>query len=272
MTPGRWALIVGLVLLLGGGFFAWQRTKMDAGSPGGTQEYGALDGRTAAPVAEPIDATPKNAVDESAAAAKAMRADPGQAVPSGGLRPGERVAVAGRPASPFDPSILDRRGFSAEEIVSIQENFGRLVDALKGSDPNKKIQSPIRLTPEERDRNRRERERHLEPAEYDAALLATRQLNRAYFKSGPRPGSPAARAGIQKGDDLIEINGTRVFDLLDFTDARDSIEEGELHRLVVGRRGKLFDVTLKCCRPGWRGVAMRLAPPLEAEGAPTPRK
>ena len=97
--------------------------------------------------------------------------------------------------------------------------------------------------------------------EYDAALFATRQENRAHLIGPILVGRAAANVGLQAGDELIELNGIRIYDNLDFLDARDSLPSHEPHRLVISRKGELFDVVISG-NPGWGPVGQKLAMPL----------
>lgn len=269
LNRGLWA---GAAIVLVGVFVAYLMGLFPAGqddsalrAPTGAREFGALDlgsdsaFRKAAEAEREALAAAANAREEELGD---DGLDEGRVAPLGS---GKRYAVAGRPALPFNGELLEAQGYRPEDIARIEEGFESILSTMRGPDPDAKIPAPYRLNPEEREQNRALRARILDPAEFDAAMYATRQLNRAYFKVGPQIGSSADKAGILKGDEIIEINGVRVYDIYDFTDGRDSVSEGEMHRLVVSRRGQLFDVSLRCCKPGWRGVALKLSKPLEAE-------
>jgi len=245
----------------------------DSGERVGVTEYSALDGSLDTPDGRPEvdepDSDPVVVEPDSKVLGKGRRSmvapsaeESGGAVPVGKLR-GHRFNVYGSPASEFDNEILTGLEFEAEEIAEIRKDFSAFIDELRDFDPEARVAPAIRLTAEERDENRRLRERYLDDREYDAALIATRQSNRAYFAGPIASNRPAAQVGLQGGDEVLQLNGVRIFHTIDFTDARDSLTEGQMHQLVVSRKGKLFDVSIQCCDPGWGPVQMRLGRPLD---------
>ena len=62
----------------------------------------------------------------------------------------------------------------------------------------------------------------------------------------PKPGSPAEKAGIRKGDLLIAVNGEPVSDFREFQDVIDTIgSEGKTTTLTIRRDGKALDFSVK---------------------------
>ena len=67
---------------------------------------------------------------------------------------------------------------------------------------------------------------------------------------GVTPGSPADKAGVRKGDVVVEFGGTAVKDLYQYTDALRAHKPGDEVTVVVERNGKRVTVT---ARLGSRG-------------------
>ena len=63
---------------------------------------------------------------------------------------------------------------------------------------------------------------------------------------GVTPGSPADKAGVRKGDVVVEFGGVAVKDLYEYTDALRSHKPGDVVKVVVERDGKrlTFDARL----------------------------
>ena len=59
-----------------------------------------------------------------------------------------------------------------------------------------------------------------------------------------RPGSPAAKAGLQAGDLLVEFDGKPIQNLYDFTDALRAKKPGDAVRVVVRRNGMPVTATV----------------------------
>jgi putative serine protease PepD len=57
-----------------------------------------------------------------------------------------------------------------------------------------------------------------------------------------RPGGAAARAGIQRGDLLVELAGTPIRDIYDFMYVLRQAKPGERAKAVVDRAGKKVDL------------------------------
>ena len=55
---------------------------------------------------------------------------------------------------------------------------------------------------------------------------------------GVTPGSPADRAGVRKGDIVVEFGGVAVKDLYEYTDALRAHKPGDVVKVVVEREGK----------------------------------
>ena len=60
--------------------------------------------------------------------------------------------------------------------------------------------------------------------------------------SGARPGGPAAEAGIQAGDVIVEVAGHKVENLYDYAHALRALKIGEPASIVVEREGKRLEV------------------------------
>ena len=67
---------------------------------------------------------------------------------------------------------------------------------------------------------------------------------KGYKLAGVFDGSPAARAGLQKGDVLVMLGGTPVEDLQTFTRALRSHAAGDLVEVRVERGGRFLNFTV----------------------------
>ena len=77
-----------------------------------------------------------------------------------------------------------------------------------------------------------------------------------------RPGGPADRAGVRKGDRIVAMAGTRIENLHDMTFALQDHRPGETIDVVVVRAGERRDAARDAGRAvGARGAAGRIAPP-----------
>jgi len=65
-----------------------------------------------------------------------------------------------------------------------------------------------------------------------------------YTLAGVFDGSPAALAGLQKGDVLVKLGGAEVEDLASFTRALRSHEPGDLVEIRVDREGRFMNFTV----------------------------
>lgn len=226
------------------------------------REYGALFEQTfeqpepgeSARVPEVAELDPE-ALSEAERAAELAREEKAEQ-----LRQAAALQISPRPGWPFMQNRLLRLGISAERSKEIEGRLGDYAAALRDRNEGRIPPAKIRLTPEERQARRDLRADYLSDEEYDLALYATLQFNRAVFVS-QKPTSPAVEAGIQEGDEVIRLNGMRIFDAADFGDARDSIGVGETHQLEIRSNGELRTIRLPCCKPGWRGVTAKIAEP-----------
>jgi len=173
--------------------------------------------------------------------------------------------VFGRPAAPFDPKKLIALGFSDSHVNEIRSDFLGFKDELEAQADGERVKSPVELTPQEREERRRAREEIMPARDFDAALYATRQRNRIRVE-GLREDSPPWQAGLRPGDQILAIDGMRVFDTKDFRDGREAAQEGDVIELVILRgNDKLYDVWVPCCTTQWGNLRMVLAPPLSEE-------
>ena len=62
--------------------------------------------------------------------------------------------------------------------------------------------------------------------------------------SGVIGGGPADRAGLQKGDTIVEIAGQPITNIYDYTYALDALKIGEPAKLVYLRGGERRETTL----------------------------
>ena len=60
---------------------------------------------------------------------------------------------------------------------------------------------------------------------------------------GVTPGSPADKAGVRKGDIVVEFAGTPVKDLYQYTDALRAHKPGDVVKVVVERDGQRVTLT-----------------------------
>lgn len=87
--------------------------------------------------------------------------------------------------------------------------------------------------------------------------------------SDTRPGSPADRAGLRKGDRIVQMAGTRIDNLHDMTFALQDHRPGETIDVVVEREGQR--VTLRATLGSRSGPPAGVGPaPAASPGAPTP--
>ncbi len=70
--------------------------------------------------------------------------------------------------------------------------------------------------------------------------------------SGVTPGSPADKAGIKTGDIIIELGGTPIADLYEYTDALRSHKPGDSVKVVVLRAGQRLELTAVLVARGQR--------------------
>ncbi len=237
------------------------------GSAAGPREYGALATLPSASEA-PVD--PDRAGASPSAQATQERESGSRDSLSGDEREAARLreakenAVFGRPALAFDPSRLEKLGYDEEVIASVRERFSDYGQALQREADQGRPIAYYRLGPDEREERRQMRRRYLSDGEFEAGLIATAQRNRVEL-TRVRENSRVWSVGLRPGDELIYANGIRVFDLDDFKDGIGLREEGQLHEIVVLRRGKVFDAVVQCCEAGWSGLGMKLAPPFADE-------
>jgi predicted metalloprotease with PDZ domain len=177
------------------------------------------------------------------------------------LQEAEKNRVFGRPASAFRIERLRQEGFETEEIERIRQNLTTYAEALRAESEDGSLKPTYKLDIEERAENRMIREELLSDREFDAALFATNQMNRVEI-TRIAEGTRTGEAGLRAGDQVLSVNGIRVFDRPDFRDARALRQEGELHRIVILRGDDFFDVDVLCCDAGWSGIGVILAPPL----------
>ncbi len=62
--------------------------------------------------------------------------------------------------------------------------------------------------------------------------------------SGVMKGGPAAKAGIQAGDVIVELAGKKVENIYDYTYALDALKIGQAAKIVVERKGKRIEMTI----------------------------
>jgi putative serine protease PepD len=62
---------------------------------------------------------------------------------------------------------------------------------------------------------------------------------------GVTPGSPADRAGVRKGDVVVEFGGMQVKDLYQYTDALRAHKPGDEVTVVVERDGKRLSLAAR---------------------------
>jgi S1-C subfamily serine protease len=62
--------------------------------------------------------------------------------------------------------------------------------------------------------------------------------------SGVIGGGPADRAGLQKGDIIVEIGGQTIANIYDYTYALDAIKVGQPTKVVYVRDGERHETTL----------------------------
>jgi membrane-associated protease RseP (regulator of RpoE activity) len=165
----------------------------------------------------------------------------------------EPYRITNRPTRAFDAERLALNGYDAERIEEIHRSYLDYAKTVRDAHHGELAPNFLRVSFRDREERRKERERFLSDEDYDAALYATSQPNRAIFVA-PKPGSPAVEAGLRKGDELLVLNGRRIFETTDFTDARDSLHDGEMHHLVILRGDREMTLSIECCRPGWGGV------------------
>jgi serine protease Do len=78
------------------------------------------------------------------------------------------------------------------------------------------------------------------------ARLSLRASDRGAVVVGVEPGSPAAEAGIQPGDVVVDVNGASVVNREDFVRALDKVPSGKIVKLLVLRDGgKTFVALMK---------------------------
>jgi hypothetical protein len=256
-------VLVSAAIALGVWLRASDSIVCQEGGGGPSEEYGSL---ADAHLAEVLKGTTDQQSD-GPAPDSSERPDPvrERRPPRAGSRAGEAYRVFGSPAQEFDREKLKGLDFREAEIDAIHARFRAFITELHGSDSGARITPSSRLTPEQREENRRLRMRYLTDREFDAALFATRQNNRAVLSRDPAPGSPAASVGLRKGDEIVLMNGIRVFDLQDYRDGRKSKDEGDFHQMIVARGARFFEVSLLCCSARLGSVSMRWARPLTEE-------
>ena len=279
-SKGTVFVAIGVIIALAVGIALWLQQRGDsAGRRGGAQEFGAvLDALADVPDGSETAESGEIADAGRAADAKEEDAQPAGEAPAQkvvppyqrkGLPQFGREAlnnqIYGRPAGKFSYDRLSSIGVSREEAESLREKFEAFAAAARELEPDGRIRSALRKTREERAAFRELRKKFLTDWEFDAALYATNQMNRSYF-GGPVPAHKAAgKVGLRERDGLLMINGVRVFDTTDYSDARDRLIEGQMHELVVQRGNELYDVKLLCCEPGWGRVLLRLEKPVRLE-------
>jgi S1-C subfamily serine protease len=62
--------------------------------------------------------------------------------------------------------------------------------------------------------------------------------------AGTRPGGPAEKAGLQRGDILVELAGTPIRDVNDFMYVLRTVKPGQSSTAVVLRDGERLKVTV----------------------------
>ncbi len=62
--------------------------------------------------------------------------------------------------------------------------------------------------------------------------------------SGVMKGGPAAKAGLQGGDVIVELAGKKIENIYDYTYALDALKVGKPAKIVVQRKGKRIEVTI----------------------------
>ena len=227
-----------------------------------SREYGAWTPTPdAGPVPEIGDPGQSESVSDQGGPPEPAEEQQKRKVDEARIREATENRVLGRPASPFDADRLRGLGFDDEEIAEIRKDFTDFASALRAESETGNVAAGYLLDPDERESRRRMRARYLTDREFDAALFATTQANRVQIVR-LRPGARTRKVGLRPGDQILSINGVRVFDLPDFEDGRARREEGQLHDLLVLRGEKLFDVNVQCCRAGWSGMEVTLAPPV----------
>lgn len=240
-------------------------------SPGVAREYGALESQsnvdslfdqrkngesTSKPVAPAGDEQ-----DRSTFAVSTRSREKKHEQNEARLREADSNRVFGRPASVLDVERLRKQGFGEEEIDQIRENFQRYAEAIREESEDGTFVPSYRLDEAERAERRAIRESLMSDRAFDAALFATNQRNRVVLTriaDGKRTGA----AGLREGDQIIKVNGIRVFDRPDFQDGLHLVSEGDFHRVEILRANKRLEFTIECCQAGWSEVRTNLAAPL----------
>jgi aminopeptidase YwaD len=70
--------------------------------------------------------------------------------------------------------------------------------------------------------------------------------------SAVRPGSPAEKAGIERGDRLVELAGTAIRDLYDMTFVLRQAKPGQSAKAVLERGGKRVELSVVFAAGGQR--------------------
>ena len=61
---------------------------------------------------------------------------------------------------------------------------------------------------------------------------------------GISEGKPAQKAGLQKGDIVVQLGDSIVVDMMSYMRALSSFEEGNTTTAIIDRKGKKVEVTI----------------------------
>jgi len=150
-------------------------------------------------------------------------------------------------ADASNPEALDQFEAAVARVASDQARRANLAHFVRIWQPDKERIAEWRQAFQEASvRNNNGKPRLGAQLELTHGVLSIPQVNK--FKESLEsvivPGSPAARAGLQPGDEIQALNGTLVSDSESLKSLLSSLDFGDEIELTIGRGGTRFDVVV----------------------------